>query len=92
MAYSSAGLTKLLENFQADFRIWHYRSTDAIATVNTSGYFGDGVTRGMKPGDLVLVDDSDSSARLMTWVTVNDVTGNIADVGVGVDITATDAD
>jgi hypothetical protein len=92
MAYSSAGLTLLLENFEADFRLWHYRSTDDIAAANTSGYFADGVNKGMKPGDIVLVDDSNSSARLITIATVNDIASQAADIGVGVDITATDGD
>lgn len=91
MAYAPDGLCKVVD-LPNKFTLWLYRSTDDIAAVNTSGYFADGVNRGMKTGDIVLVDDTNSSARLITIATVNDIASQAADIGVGVDITATDSD
>lgn len=91
MAYDPSALRKVFEipNY---FAIWHYRSTDDLAAVNTSGYIADGALRGMRPGDLLIVDDSNSSARQVSFATVNDLATDAADVGAGLDITATDGD
>ena len=34
-------------------KIWHLRTEDAAATVDTAGYISDGYARGMSVGDLV---------------------------------------
>ncbi|RVG08540.1 hypothetical protein [Sinorhizobium meliloti] len=56
MAYVASGL-KLLNGglSNSSMNVWLLDSTDAIATVNTSNYISDGVTRGMAQGDLVWV-------------------------------------
>lgn len=36
-------------------QLWVYTSVDARATVEGSGYFSDGVERGLKLGDIVVV-------------------------------------
>ena len=89
-----------------DDQKWLLRTTDAIATVNTSNYVSDGVRRGMNQGELVEVKVYDTlpvnggrptgtvSAYFLCFV-INVGTG--AD-GLGVDltdglaITATDTD
>lgn len=92
MAYDPSALRKVVD-LPNVFTIWHYRSTDNLAAVNTSGYFADGTLHGMKTGDLVIVDDSDSSPRQLSLATVNDIpSGTIADIGDGLDITAIDSD
>ncbi len=91
MAYDPSALVKVFE-IPNTFTIWHYRSADNLAAANTSGYFADGATRGMKTGDLVIVDDSDSSPRQLSFATVNNLSGQVADVGDGLDITANDGD
>lgn len=49
-------------NFTARTRLWAYLSTvDALTTVTASSYFSDGYTRGMRPGDLVMITNSTSS-------------------------------
>lgn len=42
-------------NFPA---IWQYQSTDAAATVDTSGYITNGGALGMKVGDLVFANNT----------------------------------
>lgn len=92
MAYDPASLTLVSLDPVKNFRLWHYRSTNALATVNTSAFFADGQNRGMSTGDLVIVDDSDSSPRQVSLATVNDIASGAADIGDGTDITATDSD
>ncbi len=38
--------------------IWVYKSTDDDATTNGANYYSDGVTLGMKIGDIVIVVDT----------------------------------
>ena len=39
MAFNSANLTQLAHG--NGFALWHYTSADAIATVNSAGYYND---------------------------------------------------
>lgn len=41
MAYAASGLTNLAS--ASGVNLWHYTTTDTIATVNTAGYFNDAV-------------------------------------------------
>ena len=41
MAYSASGLTRLSGG--SGVNLWHYTTTDAIADVNTAGYFNDAI-------------------------------------------------
>lgn len=56
MAYAASGL-KLLNGglSNSSCNTWLLDTTDAIATVNTSNYVSDGVSRGMQQGDFVWV-------------------------------------
>ena len=72
-------------------QIWSYASGDAIATVNTSGYFTNGDALGMKVGDTVIVRDT--ATPTTSLCTVIDVTaGGQADVSDGTAISQTDSD
>jgi len=101
MAYDPSGLQNIIPGMSnTDNRLWVLNTVDAIATVNTSNYISDGVTRGMSQGDTVLVKVRASlprgavSAQYLAWV--KDVATGTD--GLGVDITdgtvidATDTD
>ena len=54
MAYSTTNPVQLIVQGVAGVRIWDYPSTEGSTVVLTStGYFTDGVARGMKLGDLI---------------------------------------
>ena len=61
-------------------KVWNYFSVDANTDVDEVGYFSDGVTRGMKVGDVVHVTDTDTGPTL-TVHTVLSVSGVAATVG-----------
>lgn len=101
MAYVASGLQLLSGGMSnTNNNMWVLNTTDAIATVNTSNYISDGVTRGMKQGDTVLVKVRASlptgAVSAQYWAFVIDV-GTGSD-SLGVDITdgqvidATDTD
>lgn len=49
--------------------VWLYKSADDDGTVNGAGYFTDGVTLGMKVGDIVLVIDTTTPKGSFHFVT-----------------------
>lgn len=57
MAYVADNLTLAVQPIGSDlFRTFQYQTAaDADATIVGSGYFSDGVTKGMRVGDLVMV-------------------------------------
>ena len=57
MAYSSANLS--LMSLSSDKRIFSYTTTDAIGTVNNSGYFNDSANM-IRVGDVIMVHDSNT--------------------------------
>lgn len=101
MAYVASGLQLLIGGMSnTDNNVWVLNTTDAIGDVNTSDYISDGVTRGMKQGDTVLVKVRASlprgavSAQYWGWV-IDSGTGTGAlgvDLTDGLAITATDSD
>jgi len=70
-------------------QIWAYQSADAIATVNTTGYFNDAASL-MKVGDLVYVYDTATPTANLVVVVSN--SGTVVDVSDGTSITVTDSD
>lgn len=101
MAYVPAGLFCISSGMSnSDHREWALDTTDAIADVNTSNYISDGVTRGMKQGEIVKVFVRASlprgavSAVFFCWVkdvgTGTDTLG--VDLTDGLALTATDTD
>lgn len=89
MSYSNTGLRLLVPSFAGSGNIWLYRSTDAAATVDTSGYISDGGKFGMLVGDLVLVQDTDNTYLTTSHqvVSVNATTGAV-DLADGVAISS----
>lgn len=101
MAYDPDGLQLTVGGMSGtDNNIWTLNTTDAIATVNTSNYVSDGVTRGMKQGDIVYVKTRASlprgavSAVNMAFVlSVGEGTDALGvDLTDGLAVTATDTD
>lgn len=59
MAYTSSTLSLVSEGpLTGAGQTWYYSTTDASATVDASGYITDGGNRGMKVGDIVIVNDT----------------------------------
>jgi len=88
MAYALSGLQQIGPGGKAP-RIWVYSTTDAIATVNTSGYFNDAA-------DIVQVRDiiwvCDTSTPTTNIVSVLSNASSVVDVSDGTAISETDSD
>jgi hypothetical protein len=91
MAYSVTGLQPIGGQSKAGNapQMWSYTSADAIATVNTSGYFNDAADV-LKVGDLVYVYDSNTPTASLVVVLSN--TGTVVDVSDGTALSVADAD
>ena len=91
MAYAVAGLQPIGGQSKAGNapQMWSYTTEDAIATVNTSGYFNDAADL-LKVGDLIYVYDSNTPTASLVVVLSN--TGTVVDVSDGTAIAVTDAD
>jgi len=91
MAYSVDGLQPIGGQSKAGNapQMWSYTSADAIATVNTSGYFNDAADL-LKVGDLMYVRDSNTPTASLVIVLSN--TGTVVDVSDGTAISVADAD
>jgi hypothetical protein len=92
MAYSTSNPPRLISQaIGGSGALWLYEHTDAIATVNTSGYITNGYDLGMQVGDTVIVRDS--ATPTTSLCTVIDVTANgQADLSDGTAISQTDSD
>jgi hypothetical protein len=92
MAYSSTGLNAAGGQSKAGNapQIWTYTSADAIATVNTSGYF-DSASSLLKVGDIIFVYDSATPTMSIVFVLSKSSAG-VVDVSDGLTVTATDTD
>lgn len=91
MAYSETGLQPIGGQAKAGNapQMWSYSSADAIATVNTSGYFNSAADV-LKVGDLIYVFDTATPTASLVVVLSN--TGTVVDVSDGTSIAVTDAD
>jgi hypothetical protein len=69
MAYDKNNLAEMcVPFFNGTWRLWAYRSADAIATVNTTGYISDGYDMGMKRNDCVFVVDTTNNLTYLCTV------------------------
>ena len=91
MAYSSTGLNSAGGQSKAGNapQIWTYTSADAIATVNTAGYFNDASSL-LKVGDIIYVYDSATPTMSIVFVLSN--ASGVVDISDGLTVTATDTD
>ena len=88
MAYAASGLSMLAT--ANGFSLWHYCSADAIAAVNSAGYFtGDSVNM-LAVRDVIIVVDTNTPTTSLVSVLSND--GTTVDVSDGLAITETDSD
>ena len=87
MAFSASGLTRIGGASNAD--LWFYTSADAIATVNTSGYFYDAANM-LAVRDLIIVCDTNTPTT--NFVNVLSNTGSVVDVSDGTAGVETDGD
>ena len=70
-------------------QMFSYSSADAIAAVNSEGYFNE-VAKDVAVGDIIFVRDSNTPT--MNIVVVLSNTGTVVDVSDGTAITVADAD
>ena len=92
MAYSTSTPPRLVVQGIVGGKIFYYESADAIATVNTLGYFTNGYYLGMRVGDTVIVRDTNvPTTSLCTVIDVSSTTG-VADISDGTAISQTDSD
>jgi len=81
MAYNNANLSLVVQGmtYNAKPRRWVYTTTDATATIDTSGYISDGGKYGMRVGDIVEVYISSGTITVSTYrvVSVDATTGAV---------------
>ena len=87
MAYADSGLTRLAG--ASGGNLWWYSTTDAIATVNTAGYFNNAANM-LAVRDVIIV--SDTNVPTTSFVNVLSNTGTVVDVSDGTAIAETDGD
>lgn len=89
MAFSRDGLSKVGASAGNAPSLWTYTSADAIATVNTAGYFNDASAE-LKVRDVIFVVDSATPTTHLVSVLTN--AAGVVDVSDGLQITETDTD
>jgi len=87
MAFSSANLTQLAHG--NGFALWHYSSSDAIATVNTAAYFNDASDM-LSVRDVIICCDTNTPTTDIVSVLSN--ASGVVDVSNGLAITEADGD
>jgi hypothetical protein len=87
MAYAASGLARI--GGDSNGSLWMYTTTDAIATVNTAGYFNDAANM-LAVRDLVIV--CDTNVPTTNFVNVLSNTGTVVDVSDGTAVVETDGD
>lgn len=92
MAYDSAGLSTINASKRGNAPgIYAYKTTDAIADVNTSGYFND-LSDTLEVGDLIYCVTSTGSTAVCTLTQVLSNASGVVDVADGTTLAATDGD
>jgi len=87
MAYAASGLARI--GGDSNGSLWMYTTADAIATVNSAGYFN-GAANMLAVRDLVIV--CDTNAPTTNFVNVLSNTGTVVDVSDGTAVVETDSD
>jgi len=87
MAFAASGLTRV--GGDSNGSLWMYTSADAIADVNTSGYFNSAANM-LDVRDLIIVRDT--NAPTTSFCTVLSNTGSVVDVSDGTAVAETDSD
>lgn len=92
MAYATTNPPRLVSQAIVGGKTFYYESADAIATVNTSGYFTNGYNLGLRVGDTVIVRDTATPTTSLCTVMAASSTTGIADVSDGTAISQTNSD
>ncbi len=87
MAFSATGLSRLAG--ASNINLWAYTTTDAIAAVNSAGYFN-GAANMLAIRDVIIVADTNTPTT--SFVSVLSNTGTVVDVSDGTAIAETDSD
>ena len=87
MAYSATGLHRI--GGASGVNLWIYQTTDAIATVNSAGYFNNSANM-LNVRDLIIVMDTNTPTT--NFCTVLSNTGTVVDVSDGTAVAETDGD
>lgn len=82
MAYATAGLRCVLPAMGDSQAIFTYSGADTHTDVDAAGFFTDGVTKGMKVGDIVIV--TYTTGYLATLHAVASVSGTAATISSAV--------
>ena len=92
MAYSSTGFSTVAASKAGNSpAIYAYKTTDAIADVNTSGYFNT-LSGVLSVGDLIYCVTSTGTTAVATLVYVASNSGGVVDVTDGTTLANTDSD
>lgn len=92
MAFSSTGFVTICASKAGTApSIYAYKTTDAIADVNTEGYFNS-LASTLKVGDLIYCVTSTGTTAVATLVYVLSNTGTVVDVNDGTTLANTDGD
>jgi len=92
MAFSTTGLAAIGTSKAGNApSLYSYRTTDAIADVNTSGYFNS-IASVVKAGDFILCVTSTGTTSVASMVYVLTNTGSVVDVSDGTVFAATNGD
>ena len=92
MAYSNTGWTTVAAPKRGNApSIYAYKTTDAIADVNTEGYFND-LSDTLAVGDLIYCLTSTGTTAVATLVYVLSNSGGVVDVNDGTTLANTDSD
>jgi len=92
MAYSNTGWTTVAAPKRGNApSIYAYKTTDAIADVNTEGYFNT-LSDTLEVGDLIYCVTSTGSTAVCTLTQVLSNSGGVVDVADGTTLAATDGD
>ena len=89
MAFIATDLTPLATG--NGFTLWHYTTTDAVATVDGANYFLSEVTR-MNKGDLVIVNSSMGGTMVVSLNQVLTASATAIDLANGTVLANTDGD
>lgn len=87
MAYAASGLHKMAG--ASGVQLFIYQTADAIAAVNSAGYFNSAAGM-LNIRDLIIVMDTDTPTT--SFVSVLSNTGSVVDVSDGTAVAETDSD
>lgn len=92
MAFSATGFATIGASKRGNApSVYSYKTTDAIADVNTAGYFNS-LANTLEVGDLIYCLTSTGSTAVATLVYVLSNSGGVVDVNDGTTLANTDSD